>query len=66
LKFHVPAGTRSMALFARGHHATAYEQHSTMVRIQATGNTLHLEIDIFNCSAQLFRRKITSLPAAQE
>ncbi|KAG8297907.1 hypothetical protein J6590_025117, partial [Homalodisca vitripennis] len=50
-RFHVPAGTRSRDI---------------MVRIQATVNTLPLEMDIFNCGAKLFRRKVALLLAAPE
>ncbi|XP_054283758.1 uncharacterized protein LOC129000783 [Macrosteles quadrilineatus] len=63
ISFHVPGGgTRSRELFARSYHATLYEQHSAIARIQAMGNSLPPEIDFFNCNTTCFRRLISSLP----
>ncbi|KAG8266269.1 hypothetical protein J6590_076228 [Homalodisca vitripennis] len=60
------SGTRSSDLFARLHHSTNYERNSTMVRIQTLGNTLPLELDIFNTGAVSFKRQINQLLSMED
>ncbi|KAG8316587.1 hypothetical protein J6590_047728 [Homalodisca vitripennis] len=66
VRFHVPTSTRSSNLFARLHHSTNYERNSTMVRIQTLGNTLPLELDIFNTGAVSFKRQINQLLSMED
>lgn len=58
INFRCSRPSRSLDLFERSHHSTAYAYSSTLPRLHRLGNGLPQNIDFFSMSLTTFKQKL--------